>query len=191
MVGTAPTTLSWKADDPNGDTLDYALYIKAADEEEWHLLKDELRQPSFTLDPNSLADGKYVARLVASDEASNSRETARSAELVSAPFWLDSTPPLVRALRQRLTADGAEVVFQVEDATSPLRKAEISREGEDWRDLRSDDGIVDSRVETFTVQTGKLAPGEHVLTLRATDTSGNVGVGKAVLRVSEGGGVGR
>lgn len=183
MVGTAPTTLSWKADDPNGDEIVYALYVKAADEEEWHLVKDQWRQSSYTLDANSLADGKYVARLVATDEASNSRETARSAELISAPFWLDSTPPLVRIVKQSVAPGGAEVVFQVEDTTSPLRKAETSLDGKDWEDVHSDDGIVDSRLETFTVRVKGVEPGEHVLTVRATDTAGNVGVGKVVLRV--------
>ena len=186
-----PTTLSWKADDPNGDALVFSLQIRAADEEEWHLVKDKLQQTSYTLDPNSLADGKYVARLIASDEASNPRETARSAELVSAPFWLDSTPPQVRALKQQVTAGGAEVTLQAEDATSPLSKAETSLDGEDWQDVHSDDGIVDTRSETFTVRTRKLDPGEHVLTLRATDTAGNVGVGKAVLRIPAGSGPGR
>ena len=190
-TGPKPTTLNWKADDSNGDTLVFSLQVRGADEEEWHLVKDKLQQTSFTLDPNSLADGKYVARLIASDEASNPREAARSAELVSAPFWVDSTPPQVRASKEKVTATGVEVAFQAEDATSPLSKAETSLDGEDWQNVYSDDGIVDTRSETFTVRTRKLDPGEHVLTLRATDTAGNVGVGKAVLRIPAGSGPGR
>ncbi len=186
-----PTTLTWKADDPNGDTLVYTLRVRGADEQEWHLVKDKLQQTSYTLDPNSLADGKYVARLTASDEASNPPETARSVDLVSAPFWVDSTPPQVRTLKQQVAAGVAQVTFRAEDSTSPLSKAEASLDGEDWRDVQSDDGIVDNRSESFTVRTPKLDPGEHVLTLRATDTAGNVGVGKAVLRVPAGGGPGR
>src|SRR5208337_2241879 len=69
--GKTPITLTWQADDPNGDQLIYALYVKATDEREWHLLKDKIRQPSYTIDPTALADGKYVARLIASDEESN------------------------------------------------------------------------------------------------------------------------
>ena len=70
-AGKAPITLTWQADDPNGDQLIYALYLKATDEREWHLLKDKIHQTNYTIDPNTLADGKYVARLVASDEESN------------------------------------------------------------------------------------------------------------------------
>jgi hypothetical protein len=189
--GKTPVTLTWQADDPNGDTLVYALYVKAADEEEWHLVKDKLHQMSYTLDPSSLADGKYVARLVASDEESNPPETARKAELLSAPFWVDNTPPEVRVLKQTVEAHGAVVQFQATDSISPLRSAETSTDGNEWRDVLSDDGIVDSRSETFTVKLSNLAPGEHIVSLRAYDTAGNVGVGKAVLHVPASAGPGR
>ena len=185
--GKAPITLTWQADDPNGDQLIYSLYVKATDEQEWHLLKDKIHQPTYTIDPNALADGKYVARLVASDEESNPPKLERTSELLSAPFWVDNTPPDVEVVKQAVTGLSAEVQFSAEDSTSPLRSAETSLDGQDWRDILSDDGIVDSRKETFTVKLTHLAPGEHILALRASDTSGNIGVGKAVIRIAGGG----
>jgi len=53
----------------------------------------------------------------------------------------------------------------------------------DWHVQLSDDGIVDSRMETFTVKTPKLDPGEHLVALRAYDTAGNVGVSRFVIRI--------
>jgi len=190
-LGKTPVTLTWQADDPNGDTLVYTLYLRASDEQEWHLVKNKLHQTTYTLDPSTLADGKYVARVVASDEESNPPETAREAELLSAPFWVDNTPPEVRVLKQ--TVEGQEVVVQFEaaDSTSPLRSAETSTDGKEWREVQSDDGIVDSRTETFTVRLKKLDPGEHVVSLRASDTAGNVGIGKAVVHVPADTGPGR
>ncbi len=185
-VGPTPTTFTWKADDPNGDKLVYALYVKAADEAEWHLVEDKLEQSNYTLEPNRFADGKYVARLVASDDPSNPPTAARRAELASAPFWLDYTPPAVQVLTQQVRSGGAEIRFQVEDATSPLRQAETAIDGKDWRDVHSEDGIADSRLETFSVKVAKLEPGEHIISLRAYDTAGNAGVGKAVVRVAGG-----
>jgi hypothetical protein len=184
FAGKTPVTLSWQAEDPNNDQLVFSLYVKATDEQEWHLLKDKLRQTSYTIDPNALPDGKYVAKLVASDEDSNPPETARKSELLSAPFWVDNTPPQVRVLRQTVTAGAAEVLFEAEDSTSPLRNAETSIDGKEWKVVRSDDGIVDSQKETFTVRLSKLDAGEHVVSLRAYDTAGNVGVGKAVLHIA-------
>ncbi|MGO8734864.1 MAG: hypothetical protein ACLQVM_18965 [Terriglobia bacterium] len=178
--GRTPVSLNWQADDPNNDLLVYSLYVKGTDEQDWHLLKDKLHQSSYTIDPNTLPDGKYVAKLVASDEDSNPPEMARKSELLSAPFWVDNTPPQVRVIR----ATETEVLFEVEDSTSPLRSAETSIDGKEWRDLLSDDGIVDSRKETFTVRLSKLGAGEHIVSVRAYDTAGNVGVGKAVLHIA-------
>jgi hypothetical protein len=78
----------------------------------------------------------------------------------------------------------AEILFEAEDSTSPLRGAETSIDGKEWKNLLSDDGIVDSRKETFTIRLSNLEPGEHVVSLRAYDTAGNLGVGKAVLRIA-------
>ncbi|MGO8792185.1 MAG: hypothetical protein ACLQVL_33020 [Terriglobia bacterium] len=183
-AGKTPISLAWQAEDPNGDQLTYALYVKATDEREWHLLKDKLHQTTYTIEPNTLADGKYVARLVASDEESNPPNLERKSELLSAPFWVDNTPPDVEVVKLTVNGFRAEVQFSAEDATSPLRGADASLDGQDWQDVLSDDGIVDSRKETFTLKFNHLAPGEHILALRAADTSGNIGVGKAVIRIA-------
>jgi hypothetical protein len=182
-AGKTPITLNWQADDPNGDQLVYSIYVKATDEHDWHLLKDKIRQTNYSIDPTALADGKYVARLVASDEETNPPNLARKSELVSAPFWVDNTPPDVEFQKQTVNGSAAEVQFTAQDTTSPLRGAETSLDGQDWHEALSDDGIVDSRKETFTLKLSSLAPGEHVLVLRAADTSGNIGVGKAVIQI--------
>lgn len=177
-----PTTISWQADDPNGDRLLYGLYLKASDEQDWHLVKGRLHDNSYTLDPNAVPDGEYVARLVASDEESNSSGGARRSELISAPFWVDNTPPRVDVSDQKVDLGTAEVRFHATSDLSPMRSAELSVDGGDWKPINPDDGIVDSRSETFTVHLQALSPGEHRVLLRAVDIAGNTGVGKAVLR---------
>lgn len=79
----------------------------------------------------------------------------------------------------------AVVQFRVQDTTSPLHNAQVSVDSNRWQEIDSDDGIIDSRTETFTVKSGELAPGEHVITLRAYDMAGNVGVGKEVVEIPE------
>ena len=181
-----PLSLTWQAEDPNGDQVIYSVFVRADDEQEWHLLKDKLRQTNYTLETNSLPDGKYVARVVASDEESNSSETRRTGELASAPFWVDGTPPVVIVTRSETAGSSVQVQFRVQDTTSALGGAETSLDGKEWRDVLSDDGVVDSRQESFTVKLGKLEPGEHILVLRAVDVTGNAGVGKAVIRIAAG-----
>jgi len=183
VTGKVPTTLSWQAEDSNGDQLVYAIYIQGADEQEWHLLKDKLRQATYTIESSSLPDGKYVARLVASDGESNPPERARSTELLSPPFWIDNSPPRVQVLKQDLGSTEIRIQFQAQDDTSPLRSAETAVDGGDWHDIQANDGVVDSRQEGFSVKADKLEPGEHVIVLRAFDTAGNAGVGKAIVRI--------
>ena len=178
-----PVILTWKASDPNGDNLVYSLYVKSGDETKWHLLKDKIKSSSYMIDPSSLADGQYVALLVASDAPSNPPATARKDQMLSSPFWIDNTPPVVSVEHSEVKGSRAVVQFRVEDTISPLHNAQISVGGKGWQEIDSDDGIIDSRIETFTVKADKLAPGEHIITLRAYDVAGNAGVGKAVVEV--------
>jgi sugar lactone lactonase YvrE len=185
-AGKAPTTISWQAEDPNGDRLVYSLYLKAPDEKEWHLVKDKIRDSTYTLEPTTVPDGQYIARLVASDEESNPPGLERRSELESAPFWIDNTPPRIEVAEQHVERSSAKVRFRAASNLSPLRSAEVSTDGGEWRPAASDDGIVDSRSQTFTVTLSGLKPGEHLILLRVYDTAGNGGIGKAVIRAGGG-----
>jgi sugar lactone lactonase YvrE len=181
-----PVTLTWKASDPNGDTLEYSLYLKTGDESAWHLLKDKIKTTSYTVDPSTVADGQYTAMLVASDALSNPAGAARTDRMLSAPFWIDNTPPTVTVVKAEVKGDRAIIRFHAEDATSPLQSAQFSMGGNHWQNIDSDDGIIDSPSEGFTVESGGLTPGEHVITLRAYDMAGNAGVGKAIVEIPKG-----
>jgi hypothetical protein len=74
------------------------------------------------------------------------------------------------------------VVFAVDDATGKIKKADASLDGTSWVSVFPDDGIADSGHETFTVDFGSLTPGEHTISLRAFDTSGNVGTLSVTIR---------
>ena len=175
-------TISWQAEDPDGDPLTFDVYIRGEGESRWRLLKDNVRQARYQPEPETLPDGKYQVRVVASDAEANPPGAARTAEQLSAPFLIDSTPPVVRVLKQERTAAAAEVRFEVADAASVLRRAEYSLDAGPWTPVYSQDGIVDSRVETFLIRLGQLPPGEHVIVLRAYDMGNNAGMGKAVLK---------
>ncbi len=180
--GEHKTAVTWQADDPNGDRLVYSLYLKASDERDWHLVKARLHDTNYTIDGAAMPDGEYLARLVASDEESNPPGQARRSELVSSPFWIVNTPPRIEVVSQEFRGGSAEVHFRASTEISPLRSAEVSVDGSPWKPVASDDGIIDSRSESFTVKVPELAPGEHEVLLRSTDIAGNTGIGRAVLR---------
>ena len=169
-------SFQWQAEDRNGDTIEYAIYYRALNEQTFRLLKDKLRDNFYTIDGATLADGRYVIKVVASDAPDNPPGQKLSGERLSEPVDIDNTPPVVKAVGQpQVTRDSVRVVFNVDDATGKVRKADISVDGAAWSPVFPDDGIADSGHETFSVELGPLAPGEHTISLRAFDGSGNVG----------------
>ena len=73
---------------------------------------------------------------------------------------------------------GERVSGEAEDGASVVLRVEASVDGGEWRALRADDGVLDERREVFggLLPSGGARAGEHVLSVRATDEAGNVGV---------------
>jgi len=174
--------ISWQAEDADGDRLVYSLWFRGEGEREWKLLRTNLHENAYGLDGDSLADGRYLFRVVASDREVNPPGMAHEAELVSSPVLIDNTPPVVTSGLPRKTASGIEVEFEAVDAASPLRRCEYSVDAGIWVPLEAVDGVIDSQHETFVVRLDRLAAGEHVLMLRAVDSANNAGLAKVILR---------
>lgn len=175
-------TVSWQAEDPDGDRLLYTLYFRSDDERRWMLLKGDLHENGFTFDSDVLADGKYYFRVLASDREVNPPATARDADLTSAPVMIDNTPPAVTIGAVRHPGATAEVEFEAQDAASPLRRCEYSLDATGWVPLEAADGVIDSQQERFVLSLDKLAPGEHLVVIRVLDSASNAGLAKVVLR---------
>jgi hypothetical protein len=176
-------SFQWQAEDRNADTLEYAIYYRALNEQTFRLLKDKLRDNFYTIDGATLADGRYVIKVVASDAPDNPPGQKLSGERLSEPVDIDNTPPVVKAMGQPQTArDAVRVVFSVDDVTGKVKKADASIDGAAWSPVFPDDGIADSGHETYTVDFGPLAPGEHTISLRSFDSSGNVGTLSVTVR---------
>jgi hypothetical protein len=180
--GNQQIAIAWQAEDPDGDRLLYSLYFRGDGEQNWKLLKAWFPENTYLLDDDVFADGKYFFRVIASDRSNNPVETAREADLVSAPVMIDNTPPVVRAGAPRRA--GALVEFEVEatDSTSPLRRAEYSVDASPWTPVEAADGVTDSPHETFPVKVDSLPAGEHLIVVRVFDSAGNAGLVKVVVR---------
>lgn len=174
--GSSQLQISWQADDPDGDKLSYTLAVRGEGEKEWKTLKTAVAENTVTLDADSLADGRYWFRVVASDAPANPAAQAREAEVVSAPVVIDNTPPVVVA-----TLAGGDIRVSATDSASPLRKAEYAVDAGAWVGLEAEDGVVDQLKETFLVKS-PAAAGEHLVVIRVTDAAGNSGLAKVVVR---------
>ena len=152
-------------------------------EQTFRLLKDKLRDNFYTIDGATLADGRYIIKVVASDAPDNPSGQKLTGERVSEPVDIDNTPPVVRAVGQpQLTKDGVKAVFSADDATGKIKKADASFDGAPWVPVFPDDGIADSGHESYSVEFGSLGPGEHTISLRVFDSSGNIGTVSVTVR---------
>ena len=176
-------SFQWVAIDKNDDALQYDLYYRADGAANWNLLKKNVEDSFYTINSDTLPDGTYLVRLVASDTLSNTPESALSGERESRSFTIDNTPPEVTAKQDGLSGGRVRIAIDAADLTSTLTQAEVSVDAGDFRTIFPRDGITDSKRESFLWQSDMLSPGEHVITCRVYDQNDNVGLSKLVVRV--------
>lgn len=169
-------TVSWQADDPDGDKLVYALYFRGEGERDWKPLRTNLHENTFSMDGDALADGRYWFRVVASDREANAK--GMEAELQSAPVLIDNTPP---SIRWKPVAGNA-LDFEVTDAASILKRCEYSIDAGPWTPVAPVDGFLDSKNARFHLDLSGRPAGEHVLVIRAFDSGNNAGLARIVLQ---------
>lgn len=175
--------LQWQGEDRNSDTLEYAVYYRSLSETSFRLLKEHVRETFFTVDGASLADGRYIFKVIASDTLDNPPGYALSGERVSEPVDIDNTPPVVRSVGQpKITVDRISAAFDVEDATGRIKRADVSVDGGAWHEVFPDDGIADSPRERYSLDLLVSGMGEHTISVRAFDNSNNVGNVSVTIR---------
>jgi hypothetical protein len=176
-------SFQWNATDKNGDLLSYDIYYRADSERTWKLLKRDLEDNFYTINSDTLPDGTYVIRVVASDSQSNPVDLALRGEMESRPFTIDNTPPVVTMKLDGLDGRRARVAIDAVDQTSTLSQAEVAIDTGDWRPVFPKDGILDAKSDSFNFVSGDLTPGEHVIAFRVYDQNDNAGMAKLVVRI--------
>jgi hypothetical protein len=191
-------TVRWAAHDDNGDELTYALYLKGDGETVWRLLKDKLTEKAYSFDADLIPDGGYQIKVVASDVPSHTPGDALTSDKISERFEVDTTPPVVSALKaagEPADCEGSHcprpfrVSFDADDAVSPIARAEYSLDAGPWKYIEPVGRLSDSRHEHYDllifldVVAGKTS--EHLVAVRVYDRHDNVGVAKTVIAAEE------
>lgn len=177
------TSLQWTAEDRNGDKLEYSVYYREIGEANFKLLKENLSENFYTIDGQSLADGRYVFRIVARDSHSNPLSQTLSGERTSEPVDIDNTAPTVSPIgTPQISGEKVSVVFEATEASSFINKAEYSINGGEWQTVYADDGISDGQKERYSFDVTLRNAGEYSITLRVFDTNGNAGNARVLVR---------
>lgn len=151
-------SLRWSAADPNKDKLKYNLFLQRTGSRTWIPFKEDVDKAETVLDMRLFEDGKYRLKVAADDSLSNPPGMAQTAELVSAPFVIDSTAPVVNGFSKQ----GQKVAFTVNDQTSPVAKVLYSYDGKLWFPVFPTDMISDSKTETFSFNLGNKKGRKYV-----------------------------
>jgi hypothetical protein len=173
----------WTAEDRNGDKLVYDVYYRETGDAEFKLLKADLSDNFYSLDGLSLADGRYLVRVVAKDTLSNPSGQFLTGEMLSEPFDIDNSQPVITNVGSpQISGNKARVSFSATDKFGYLARAEYSVNGGEWQTVYADDGISDGPQETYSFDFAIPTPGEYTVTLRVFDAAGNVGNARATVR---------
>ena len=95
--------ISWRADDKDGDALVYRLYFQGEGDSVWVpvSLEKPLKTTEYSWNMESIPDGWYRIKVIASDEDANPAGDSLTDEKVSERFKVDNTRPDVLALHRR------------------------------------------------------------------------------------------
>lgn len=190
-------TLRWRAHDDNGDRLVYDLYYRGEGETNWLLLQKNVRTDASSFDMQRMPDGWYTVRVVASDAPSNPPGAGLTGYKDSAPFVIDTTPPVLSAIAAHADSSGIHVMFDAKDALSTVARAYYSVDAGPWQYVDPVGKLSDARMAhyDFTAPMPKSSPDiataptdfktnpqQHVIAVRAVDSAGNSATGKVVVQ---------
>ncbi len=90
-------TLTWRAEDANGDALKYDVLYRPEAATSFTKLREGLEDPVFTWDTATVPPGRYVLRVVARDQTSNPEGRGLAYEKDTEAFDVDNEPPVINA----------------------------------------------------------------------------------------------
>ena len=175
-------SLQWNAEDGNGDKLMFDVMVRGISDSEFKTIRRDIPENYATIDGLTLADGRYIFKIVAKDSLSNPIGQSLVGSLTSDSILIDNSPPTVSQIGN-VEMDGrqATIRFEAVDRGDRVTRAEYSVNGGEWTVVISDDGINDDPTERFTVRIPTLQIGEYSIVIRVHDMVGNSGSTRSVI----------
>jgi hypothetical protein len=170
--------LVWNVENPDDDRVRYRLRYRLEGQSIWRDMLppgEVLTEREYEWDTQALPDGYYVVEVEASDELDNPAGLTLRDRNASEPLRVDNHAPEIGELQVR----GGRLTGRARDGLGPIARLEVAVDGDEWTALFPDDDLFDRAEERFSIDLSSLAPGIHVVAVRATDASGNSGSAEA------------
>jgi hypothetical protein len=174
-------TITWEAADENGDSLIYSILIKKEDEAEWRVLKESWTEQIYAFDTLSFPDGVYSLKVTASDLPSNPPGMQLRAEKTSRPMIIDNSLPVIKSFKADRNKTKLVVSFSAEDSISSIKEVQYLIRPDEWKTIFPLDGICDSKQESFKITVILPSQFDDMITVKVTDSHGNIGVHRATF----------
>jgi WD40 repeat protein len=151
-------TITWTAIDQNQDRLRYDVYYRGEDDKSWKVLARNLDEKVYAWDTQTVADGTYFVKIVASDSPSNPQELALTGDKESDSFDIDNSPPVIQVLNERNEKGIRVLEVQARDQFSPIHELRYSITPGEWILVFPEDSINDSPLERYRIELKSLLP---------------------------------
>jgi hypothetical protein len=174
QLAAGPFQVSWTATDPDGDPLTYSLLYSNDGGTSWQTLATSLISTSLSLNTNQLPGGSGLLRVVASDGFLSGQDTSGA---FGVPLHAPSVeiqlpnPNQVFYPTQQVVLQG--FAYDLEDGA-------LGDPAFEWSS--SVDGILGTGASLSTTE---LSTGNHVITLKATDSDGTSSTAQRSIAVTE------
>jgi hypothetical protein len=166
--------ISFKPEDDNEDKLAFNIDFRKKGRSLWINLVKDHDKPSFDWDSKTVEDGIYEFNITANDKFSNNTQTALTGSKISDPVVVDNTAPVVEKSELKTEDNFAVLTLKATDQLSIINSLAFTIDSnENWNNVLPDDEAFDTLSENFTIKTEKLAPGQHIISVKIADAEDN------------------
>ncbi|MCS6776050.1 MAG: hypothetical protein NZ557_05870 [Chthonomonadaceae bacterium] len=132
---------------------------------------EALRETSRSLDTQTLPDGTYLLKVIASDAVSNPTD-ALTAEAISEPFLIANAAPEIALERPAVVERSVMLEGRARQNLIAITAVQYRVNSGNWQAAIAKDGLFDSPREAFAVVTGPLPSGKQVIEIAVFNAAG-------------------
>jgi hypothetical protein len=174
-------TLTWDATDENEDTISYSIFLRQEGEKGWRQLDEKWTETVYTFQTQNFPDGVYFIKVVASDLPSNPPDLEKQADKTSQPLVIDNSAPVLKNFQAVKDKNQLTVTFQADDGFSAIKEVKYLVRPDDWHVVFPEDGICDSKQESFKFKMILAPNSDNLMTVIVKDNWGNIGVFRQIF----------